>query len=394
MNPVDFKDEIGAVALLRRMIEIPSPSGGEQALAAYLVDEMARLGLDSEVDGAGNAVGRGGGADGPLILLLGHLDTVASQIPVREEGTRLYGRGAVDAKGPLATMISAVARLASLDARLVVIGAVEEETPSSRGAHYLLDRYDPDAVLIGEPSGWSNVVLGYKGRIGIHYAVRRPPTHSAGPGEKATEVAVEFWNRLAAHCAESGGNGESGGGLFDRPTVTLGRFAGTMELAELDISCRTPPGFDFPAFDRFLASIAGDARLETDDWMPAVRVERSEPTVRALTQSIRSHGGQPKLKVKTGTSDMNTVAKRWRVPLAAYGPGDSALDHTDVEHIDLDEYRRAIEVLCDALPRLSAELKERRPPAISEAPAAEAAVYTAAEEEELSQRLAALGYLE
>lgn len=398
LNPIDPIDPLGAVALLRRMIEIPSPSGGEQELATYLAGEMARLGLASEVDGAGNAVGRGGRGDGPLILLLGHLDTVSSQIPVRQEGSLLYGRGAVDAKGPLATMICAVAQLASLEARLVVVGAVEEETTSSRGANYLLDRYDPDSVLIGEPSGWSSVVLGYKGRIGLHYEVRRPPTHSAGPGEKATEVAVAFWNRLVAHFAEIGGargeNGEGGGGLFDRPTATLGRFEGTMEHARLDLSCRTPPGFDFPAFDRFLATIVGDARIEIDERNPAVRVERNEPTVRALTQSIRSHGGQPKFKVKTGTSDMNTVAQRWRVPLAAYGPGDSSLDHTDLEHIDLDEYRRAIEVLRDALPRLSAELQERRPPAVQEMSVPDAAVYTAAEEEELAQRLEALGYLE
>lgn len=367
-----------ATALLRGMIEIPSPSGGEQALAAWLAGEMAALGFESSVDGVGNAVGSRGNPDGPLLLLLGHLDTVPGQIPVRQEGSRLYGRGAVDAKGPLATMICAAAEMDPAVARVVVVGAVEEETPSSRGARHLLDRYDPAAVLIGEPSGWSNVVIGYKGRLSLHYEARRPATHSAGPGEKATEVAVAFWNDLVRHFAGFAG----GDGHFHRPTATLLSFAGGMELARLHVSCRTPPEFDFAACDRFLETIAGSAGLTFDERTPAVVVDRGAPTVRALTRSIRGHGGRPKLKLKTGTSDMNTVAERWHVPLAAYGPGDSSLDHTDEEHVDLEEYLRAIAVLGDALPRLSDELRQ------------EAGVYTADEEAEIARRLEALGYME
>jgi len=376
-----------ACALLRTMIEIPSPSGGEQTLAACLAGEMERLGYRSFVDGAGNVVGERGDPSAPMILLLGHLDTVPDQIPVRREGSRLYGRGAVDAKGPLAAMICAAAQISPQDAHWVVIGAVEEETPGSRGAHYLLDRYLPAAVLIGEPSGWSNVALGYKGRIGIHYEVRRPPTHTAGPGEKATEVAVAFWNQIVRHCESFGGEG-----LFYRPTATLERFTGDIEAAQLKISCRTPPGFDIEAFERFLAATRLDARLEIDERMPAVLVDRNEPTVRTLTQGIRAHGGQPKFKLKTGTSDMNTISKQWRVPMAAYGPGDSQLDHTADEHVDLDEYLQAIAVLRDALPRLSTELRELR--ARANPPAEEPGAYTADEEAELARRLEALGYLE
>jgi len=39
------------------------------------------------------------------------------------------------------------------------------------------------------------------------------------------------------------------------------------------------------------------------------------------------------------------VASRWRVPMLAYGPGDSALDHTPQEHIEIAEYKRGISVL-------------------------------------------------
>jgi LysW-gamma-L-lysine carboxypeptidase len=50
---------------------------------------------------------------------------------------------------------------------------------------------------------------------------------------------------------------------------------------------------------------------------------------------------------------MNVVGPAWGCPILAYGPGDSALDHTPREHISLAEYGRAIAVLKDALARLA-----------------------------------------
>ena len=61
---------------------------------------------------------------------------------------------------------------------------------------------------------------------------------------------------------------------------------------------------------------------------------------------------RPGFVVKTGTSDMNVVAPRWRCPLLAYGPGDSALDHTPHERVSLTEYWRAVRVVEEAVRRL------------------------------------------
>ena len=93
-----------------------------------------------------------------------------------QPGDILYGRGAVDAKGPLATFVAAGAALGdawarSQDLRLVVVGAVEEEYATSKGARAIAARFDgvndriPDACVIGEPSSWQRVTLGYKGRL-------------------------------------------------------------------------------------------------------------------------------------------------------------------------------------------------------------------------------------
>ena len=89
---------------------------------------------------------------------------------------------------------------------------------------------------------------------------------------------------------------------------------------------------------------------------PAFQTDRNDPVVRALSTAIRGCGSTPRPKVKTGTADMNVVGPVWRCPIAAYGPGDSSLDHTPNEHLHLDEYHRSIRVLRQAISGLSREL--------------------------------------
>ncbi|MBI5963617.1 MAG: M20/M25/M40 family metallo-hydrolase [Chloroflexi bacterium] len=67
---------------------------------------------------------------------------------------------------------------------------------------------------------------------------------------------------------------------------------------------------------------------------------------------MRSQGGEPRFVYKTGTADLNIVAPVWKCPAVVYGPGDSALDHTPNEHINLDDYQKAVYVLTEALKRL------------------------------------------
>ncbi|MEU5690225.1 M20/M25/M40 family metallo-hydrolase [Actinosynnema sp. NPDC020468] len=334
-----------AEALLRGMLGIPSASYHEQRLAAFLADELRDLGFDSEVDAAGNVVGRVDRGEGPEVMLLGHIDTIPGDLPVVARDGRLYGRGAVDAKGPFATMVCAAARAVDFRGRLVVVGAVEEETPESRGAtHVRRTHGQPDALVIGEPSGWSSIVLGYKGKLDLSYRVEVPATHPSNPEPKASELVVSAWNALLELLGPDAGHGS-----FDRPGATLTTITGELTTASAEFSVRTPPGFDREGLvarlrDRLTAGV-----LDVVNSVGAVRVGRNDPVVRALSGAIRAEGAVPSPKVKTATSDMNTLAETWAVPMATYGPGDSALDHSDDEHLALDDYFRGIRVLTAAL---------------------------------------------
>lgn len=338
-----------AVGLLRRMLEIDSPSYQEASIAGYLVGEMKALAYDNAwIDAAGNAIGVIERGPGPVVMLLGHMDTVDGYVPVHVEGDRLFGRGAVDAKGPLATMICAAASASDFRGTLVVVGAVEEETPGSRGAMEIRATHQqPDALIIGEPSGWNTVVLGYKGKLDLSYRVEVEATHPSNPAAKASELAADAWQQLLDLLGPDAGHGS-----FDTPGPTLVSISGDLVTAEAEFSIRTPVGFEAESFVEQLRARVPQGELELINTVRAVRVTRTDPVVHALSRGIRAHDERPVMKVKTATADMNTLAEVWDIPMATYGPGDSRLDHADNEHILLSDYFRGIRVLTAALTEL------------------------------------------
>src|SRR4030066_1626749 len=95
-----------AVRLLTNLLGIYSPSGKEQEIAIFLAEEMKKLGFQVGTDAIGNVIGVVGEGE-PTIFLCGHMDTVAGHLPLRIEEGKIYARGAVDAKGPLAAMVMA-----------------------------------------------------------------------------------------------------------------------------------------------------------------------------------------------------------------------------------------------------------------------------------------------
>ncbi|WP_299025097.1 [LysW]-lysine hydrolase [uncultured Thermanaerothrix sp.] len=339
------------VGLLRHY----SPTGAEAEAVTWLIGRMRALGFtEAVVDEAGNAVGRMGA--GPYqVLLLGHIDTVPGEIPLRLEEGRLYGRGAVDAKGPLAAFVDAVAQVGELPGvQWVVIGAVGEEG-DSRGARFLLPHYRPQMLIIGEPSGWERLTLGYKGSAWVQVTARRPLAHTAAPVESACEAAVAIWARLKQEVLTFN---QERAGAFEQLLATLRRMRsdsdGFEEWAQLQIGLRLPPGLDRMELEALLAMTANGDAWMIEDFIPAYRAEKNTPLVRAFLAAIRAQGGRPSFTLKSGTSDMNLTAPVWGCPTLAYGPGDSSLDHTPHEHIEIEEYFKAVEVLTHALRSLAA----------------------------------------
>jgi [amino group carrier protein]-lysine/ornithine hydrolase len=348
---------LDSIELLKTAISIPSVSTQEFEVANYLVSQMKTFADEAFVDASGSAVGKIGHGD-LKIIFLGHIDTVPGDIPVRIEEGKLYGRGSVDAKGPFCTAVAAASRLSDevkSKLTLTLIGATEEEASSSKGARHAVTAYPkPDLVIIGEPSNWDAITLGYKGRLIVKAQIEKDHFHSAGEGTTAAEDVVNVWNVLNQH---SEAYNDDKQGVFDQVQIALqgvsSHLDGFKQKAEATMGYRLPLAVTPTMLRKQISSLITDAQLSFYGDEVAYRSDKDTALTRALRVAIREQGGTPRFKVKTGTADMNVVAPFWNVPMVAYGPGDSALDHTPNEHVELAEYEKAVAVLTAALTQLA-----------------------------------------
>jgi [amino group carrier protein]-lysine/ornithine hydrolase len=337
------------IAFLTGLLQNFSPTLAEKPAVDYLASWFAAHGFVAHIDEVGSVIGSRG--NGPHeILLLGHIDTVPGVVPVHQEAGCIFGRGAVDAKGPLACFALAAA-LAPVQPgwKITVIGAVGEEG-DSRGAKLVREHMLPDSCIIGEPSGWDHITLGYKGSAWFEYSVRRALAHTAGQAESACEAAVQFWNRFQA-LVESFNMGKPR--AFDQLTTSLRGMSsaedGLSQSARLAFNLRLPLELSVAQATQMVNDVRGDGELLRTDGIDCYRGEKNNALVRAFLAAIRQENGRPGFLVKTGTADMNIVGPAWNVPILAYGPGDSALDHTPTEHVVIDEFLSGVRVLTRVL---------------------------------------------
>jgi LysW-gamma-L-lysine carboxypeptidase len=326
----------------RGLVERYSPSGNEAPARDYLLDRLPEMGFEVSTDGVGNVIASIDG-EGKEVLLTSHMDTVPGEIPVRVEDGVLYGRGSVDAKGPLASMFAAASRLDDSEANVTVVAVVEEEK-SGMGARHLTGSREPPSYLInGEPSGWDTATLGYRGILRMRYRVTGEVIHTARPGVNAIDDVMEFWEAVRGLQDLD----EGFDALTATPTEIDSESDGFELRSELRGNMRIPPGYTVKEVREMVKDVEREHNGDVywGESTEPVLVDRSNPVVRSFLRSVRDCDGSPGLSAKTGTSDMNVFAERWDCPMATYGPGDSNLDHTPNEHIEVEEFHRAVDVL-------------------------------------------------
>lgn len=342
--------------VLLRLLRPYSPTGREAGAVREFVRLARELGYSARIDAAGNGLARVG-TGRPRVLFLGHIDTVPGRRPVRRSRGRVFGRGAVDAKGPLVAALLAGSGFAG-PGTLEVIAAVGEET-DSRGARHLLARCGVDAVIAGEPSRWDGVTVGYKGDLRVDVSFRGRRTHYSSPQPTTTDLAlgwagaVRAW--VASHRTDSPFRSLS---MKVLRSESLGD--GDAESVRLTVDLRLPPGATTTSALKELPREPGRPRVTVTIRIEPIEATRESPVVRALEAGVRAAGGRPTLWRKGGTSDWNLVGPAWGVPGAAYGPGDPHLDHTASESVSERDLRRSVIVLRTALTQLARTLDSPR----------------------------------
>ncbi|MFO8052280.1 MAG: M20/M25/M40 family metallo-hydrolase [Thermoplasmatota archaeon] len=311
-----------AVDLLKDMVSIPSVTGSTEDAVDLLMNKCCSWGMETIIDRGALIVN----PSARKLLLLGHIDTVPAGPPVRIKNGELWGRGSVDAKGPLCSAVSALRDVPDLWDNVMLM-AVPDEEGGSETAYRLRDEIEEMPVVILEPSGAEGITISYNGRLLVRLEAIAEKSHSGHGVPFATEKVISLLNEI---------NGILGPRILE--------FGGGMEKAYMLLDIRYPKGTkpELPEAEK-------GVKIEMIEDVKPYRSDKSSMLVRSFMRAIRSTGGRPVFKKKTGTSDMNIIGERWSSPMIAYGPGDGRMDHTDEERMNIDEYLQGIEVLKHAI---------------------------------------------
>ncbi|MHA1712937.1 MAG: M20/M25/M40 family metallo-hydrolase, partial [Candidatus Ranarchaeia archaeon] len=311
--------------LLIEMVRISSITKNEHSMANYLMKKCHQAKINARIDKVGNLIAEIGDPHGhPCILLFGHMDTVAPFLPVtvdREKGI-LYGRGSVDAKGPLATFIQCMYNLRAIEkGRLIVVGAVEEEG-RSKGAHHFIKSgimESVDYAIIGEPSNTVNITIGYRGSLNIRLKIETEPGHTSNPNVRnSIEDFLTIHQKLVDVLPITKNRGKQRN-LTIRP-MWIKAF--TPNELKVYYNIRVPFNLTCDHVINVFKRVIGDFNKEAnfakvnmeihDRADPYQLKQKNNELIKNLRSAIEKRvGNPPRLIRKTGTADINVLGNAY-----------------------------------------------------------------------------------
>jgi len=355
-------------ALTERLITYDTSSlEGMKAAAAFVYGWLEARDVEVKGDthnGRPVLAATVGAAEGPTVVLHGHLDVVpgnVAQFTPRIEGDRLIGRGAYDMKGGLAAMMCVVRDLASQNAvkvHFVCVSDEESDEQKSRASDFVVQRgYVGDFAITGEPT---NLRIGIqaKGVLGLRLDVHGRSAHGSTPwlGDNAVVKAVDVFRAIGSMPFT-----RDSSELFDRPSISLGRIAGgdavnrVPDLCTIDLDIRYLPGQD-P--DEILASVNAieDTEVVHVFHREPIVVSRDEPYVKVLADAVaKTTSVQERIAVgRDGTSDVISFLNAG-IPGVEFGPSGDGHHGPDewVSIESLHQYRRALVQFVGMVPSLA-----------------------------------------
>jgi acetylornithine deacetylase/succinyl-diaminopimelate desuccinylase-like protein len=342
------------------------PRAGEGRVAEYLAARGAKAGLDIEfqkvLPGRPNLLARLSptGRARQTILLAPHLDTVnvasEAQFVPHLKADRLYGRGACDTKGSVATFFTALCDLAKSATRprateIVFAGLVDEEQEQA-GSRFLAARgFRADLAIVGEPT---NLVAAtaHKGSVWLEIETRGRAAHGSTPwfGRNAVQAMARVVDTLETDFAARLRKRRHP--LLGCGTVSVGSIRGgtqpniVPDRCVISVDRRTLPGETEAGARRevaaFLRARRLQARVASVKLQPCVPLETDAglPLVRAFLRSL----GQRRPAGLHYFCDAAVLASGG-IPSVVFGPGDIAQAHTADEWIALDQLERGRDLL-------------------------------------------------
>ncbi|MET8541842.1 succinyl-diaminopimelate desuccinylase [Kitasatospora sp. NPDC004799] len=348
-NPTPLDLTLDGGTLTARLVDFPSVSGDEQALADAV--EAALRGYPHlTVDRHGNnVVARTNLGRSERVVLAGHLDTVpiADNLPSYVEGDLLYGCGTTDMKSGVAVQLRLAATLTEPNRDLTFVFYDCEEVEASRNGlgHLVKDHPEwlaGDFAVLMEPSG-GMVEGGCQGTLRAQVRLTGVRAHAARSwlGDNAIHHAAEVLTRLSDYRPRR----VEIDGLEYREGLNAVRIDGGVAGNVIPDECVVTVNFRY-APDRSVADAEKHVRevfdgfeLTVTDFAAGALPGLSQPAARAFLEAT---GGRA--RAKFGWTDVARFSALG-VPAVNYGPGDPDLAHKREECCSLSAIAEAEERL-------------------------------------------------
>jgi putative selenium metabolism hydrolase len=367
------------IGFLRDMIAIPSESRQEREVILRIKKEMERTGFDEvRIDDMGNVLGRIG-AGKRVIAMDAHIDTVGVGDPKswkwdpykgQLENGVIYGRGASDQEGGMASMVYGARIIRDLglegDYTLWVTGTVQEEDCDGLCWQYLLKEkvLAPEVVIITEPTNL-NIYRGHRGRMEIGVTTKGISCHGSAPerGKNAVYMMAKIVNEIER--------------LNERIVSDLFLGKGTVTVSFIE--CSTPslcavPDRAYIHLDRRLTrgetkedavaevrdaiNQAGEAATvevlkygvpsytgfvyETEKYYPTWVLEEDHPLCKASVETCRQVlGKEPKVDKWTFSTNGVATMGLMGIPTIGFGPANEVYAHSVDDQVPADHLVKA-----------------------------------------------------
>lgn len=368
-----------------RLIQAESPALAEGKAAEVVEKEMARLGYDEvRRDDVGNVLGIvQGKAEGPTIMLNGHMDTVeVTDVEQWEhgpfegyvDGEFLHGRGAADMKGSLAVMVHCGGMLKQLASnwrgKVVVAAVVVEESGAGMGTKTVLEEMKFDAAIVGEPTE-NRLVIGHRGKGELVVRVGGRSCHASMPdkGINPLFTAAEFVRRVGQ--MEMPSDELFGAATLTPTLLRTNQTSSNVIAAEavLYLDWRSVPGQEREGlleelkgimreclrdgasgeicFSRFSGTCYTGKVIESETWMPCLKTDVGSPLVQIARKVLSEALGREVQPTTVGFATDGSYAAEMGVPTIVFGPGEPGMAHVRDERIELGQMREALDALAE-----------------------------------------------
>lgn len=380
-----------AVPLLQKLVQIPSPNppGDTQDIAQFVAEQMREIGATVTMPApeskpeAVNVIATLGSGD-PVIMLHAHIDTVP--VAATEAGKwhvdpysgvvkdgRLYGKGSIDDKAPLASMMLAMARAAEqsgIKGTLVLVAAAEEEVGGQLGTKWMADNgYLPDCdfIVVGEQTG-NKVATAHKGVMRATVEAVGKSVHATNP-DRGINAIVAMSKAVLALQAYHEELSKRVHPIVGVPTCNVGVISGgstsnaVPDRCTVELDRRMIPG-EHPEVvqNELRAVIAGvdsaPATLEIGDFLFSSWFESSLESDLAQTFLDcvnRELDDDPGPVGYLPGSDAKHLMRQARGDMIIFGPGSYKVAHAYDEHVELTDYHSTTAILIDFIKRVMLE---------------------------------------